>query len=237
MKAMADMKFEYSSKVVGQSWPWVRVYLNLLEHLNGIHISVCGFESDLGQLSKSLLLKAFSGEYHMHQFIPLYSCAYLSETSIVVNAETNKGNGQDKIWTLDKRWNWSSCTTLATLRASRTQDLMTQSIRGSKWDSPVMGSIPFKPAFWKTSSKNPPVVNIIYIIYVCIYVYIYVYIKYIYFIYYIYYLYNILYIYLSIYLSLYLSTYIYIYICICIYIYVYIYIYIYIYIYSIQIHI
>ena len=100
-------------------------------------------------------------EYNMHQFIPLHWCTCLYGTSIVLNGATNEGNHRDKIWTSNKRWNWSSCTKLA-LSASWTHDLITQSVIRSELDSVVLGSIPFRLSFWKYTFEKPAVVNIIY---------------------------------------------------------------------------
>ena len=39
----------------------------------------------------------FSGEYPMHQFIPLHSCDDLKKTSIKINVATDEGNSLNEI--------------------------------------------------------------------------------------------------------------------------------------------
>ena len=62
-----------------------------------------GFKSHSGWLSKASSKRAFSGEYHMYQFISLHSFYYLNDTSYVVNVANDKSKGRNEIWTLDKK--------------------------------------------------------------------------------------------------------------------------------------
>ena len=61
----------------------------------------------------SYFKESISGDYHMYQLIPLHSCDYLQNTSIKINVATDEGKQPKWIVTLNKRWNWSSCTKLA----------------------------------------------------------------------------------------------------------------------------
>ena len=42
------------------------------------------------------ILKSFSGEYHVYQFIPLHSCDYLKKISIKINVAIDEGNGRNE---------------------------------------------------------------------------------------------------------------------------------------------
>ena len=64
--------------------------------------------------------------------------------------------------TLNKQWNWSSCTKLA-LRAGWTHGLIAQSVKASEQNSVVVGSNPNQANFLQATSKNPSVGNTIYI--------------------------------------------------------------------------
>ena len=82
----------------------------------------------------------------MYQLIPLHSCDYLQKTSIKINVATDEGKQPKWNVTLNKRWNWSSCTKLA-LSASWTHGLIAQSVRASEWNSMVVGSNPTQANF------------------------------------------------------------------------------------------
>ena len=69
----------------------------------------------------------------MYQLIPLHSYDYLYEILIMVDLVTDRGNFQNKILTLNKKWNWSSYTKL-TVSTIWTHG----SVRSSKRNSVVM---------------------------------------------------------------------------------------------------
>ena len=75
---------------------------------------------------------------------------------------TDEGNGRNEIWTLNKRWNWSTFITLA-LSASWTQVLRAQSVRAPEQNSVVAGSNPAQAngELLISTSKNLLAVNTI----------------------------------------------------------------------------
>ena len=77
---------------------------------------------------------------------PLHSCDDLQKTSIKINVMTDEGKQPKWNGTLNKLWNWSSCTKM-TLSASWTHGLVTQSVRPSKRNSVVVGSNPTQANF------------------------------------------------------------------------------------------
>ena len=89
----------------------------------------------------SYFKESVSGEYHIYQLIPLHSCDYLKKTSIKVNMATEEGKQLNGNVTLNKRWNWSSCTKLA-LNGSWTHDLIVQLVRASEQNSVAVASNP-----------------------------------------------------------------------------------------------
>ena len=82
--------------------------LSWLEHLNETQrLWVIS-----GKFSIAVFFNSLSGKYNIYQFIMWHSCNYLCKILIVVNVATHKGNCQNEIGTLNKRWNWSRCTKL-----------------------------------------------------------------------------------------------------------------------------
>ena len=86
--------------------------------------------------------------------------------------ETDKGNFQNEIWTMNKRWNWSSYTKLA-LSVSRTWYFSwlecLNRIQWS-WADKISGHLS------TATSKNYSVLNSIYVAYYMMHIYIYIYI-------------------------------------------------------------
>ena len=68
-----------------------------------------------------------------------YSCDYLKKSSIKVNMTTGEGKQLNGNVTLNKRWNWSSCTKLA-LNGSWTHHLIVQFVRASERNSVAVAS-------------------------------------------------------------------------------------------------
>ena len=108
-----------------------------LAHIYGIQWS--WVQIPLRPTFYSYFKESISGEYHMYQLIPLRSCDYLQKTSIKINVATDEDKQPKLNVTLNKRWNWSSCTKL-TLSASWTHGLIAQSVRESERNSVVAGS-------------------------------------------------------------------------------------------------
>ena len=92
----------------------------------------------------SYFKESVRGEYHMYQVIPLHTCDYLQKTSIKINVAPDECKQPKWNVTLNKRWNWSSCTKLA-LSASWTHGLIAQLVRASEPNSVVVGSNPTQP--------------------------------------------------------------------------------------------
>ena len=129
----------------------------------------------LPYIYKESVKKSVSGEYRMYQLIPLHSCDYLQKTLIKINVATDEGKQLKWNVTLNKRWNWSSCTKL-TLRASWTHGLIAQSVRVSERNSVVVGSNPTQANFLKLLQRiHQWWIPCIYM-YMYIYVYIFIYI-------------------------------------------------------------
>ena len=63
----------------------------------------------------------------MYQIIQLHSWDCLCKISIKINVVTDKGNSQNEIWTMNKRWNWSGWKKLG-LSASWTHSLIAQAM-------------------------------------------------------------------------------------------------------------
>ena len=81
--------------------------------------------------------------------------------------------------TLNKWWNWSSCTKLA-LSASWTHSLIAQSVRASELNSVAADSNPTQANFQIATSKNPSEVNKYTYLYWYLQLYLYMYNKYMY---------------------------------------------------------
>ena len=63
----------------------------------------------------------------MYQIVQLHSWDCLCKISIKINVVTDKGNSQNEIWTMNKRWNWSGWKKLG-LSASWTHSLIAQAM-------------------------------------------------------------------------------------------------------------
>ena len=122
-------------------------YLGPLKRLNGIQWS--WVQMLLRPTFYSYFKESISAEYHMYQLISLHSCDYLQKTSIKINVATDEGKQPKWNVTLNKRWNWSSCTKLA-LSASWTHGLISQSesVRASERNSLVASSNRLRPTFY-----------------------------------------------------------------------------------------
>ena len=88
----------------------------------------------------------------MYAFL-LHSCNYLWKLSIIGNVATDEINGGNKIWTLNKRWNWSTCELLALSESRKPKDqsnswthwthkVKAQTDRAVERNSVVVGSNP-----------------------------------------------------------------------------------------------
>ena len=97
---------------------------------------------------------------------------YLKKISIKINVATAKAKSKWNL-TLNKRWNWSSCTKLA-LRASWTHDLIAQSVEAFERNLVGRGLKSHSGQFSIATSKNPSVQCWIPYIYISIHTYIYI---------------------------------------------------------------
>ena len=135
--------------VAVQSWLWVRAepkawQLSRLERLNGIQWS--WVQISLRPTFYSYFKEPVSGEYHIYQLISLHSCDYLQKTSIKTNVAIDEGKQVKWNVTLNKQWNWTSCTKL-TLSTRWTHGLIAQSVRASEQNLVVVGSNPTQANF------------------------------------------------------------------------------------------
>ena len=86
----------------------------------------------LGQSFYSYFYGSVTDDNLMCHLIQLHSWGYLLfKTSIKIKVTTGKGSSWNEIWTLSKRWNWSSCTKLA-VSVSWTHGLIGQLVRAPK---------------------------------------------------------------------------------------------------------
>ena len=83
---------------------------------------------------------------YLHRFMWLHSCDYQQKISIRINVAIDEGKHPKWNVTLNKRWNWSSCTKLAH-SATWTHGLTAQSVRASERNSVVVGSNPTQTNF------------------------------------------------------------------------------------------
>ena len=87
-------------------------------------------------------------------------CVYLQKTSIKTSVATDEDKQPKWNVTLNKRWNWSSCTKLA-LSASWTHGLIAQSVyifiehSGEHWwEQDIFCSFTTPQAFWQSSAPG-----------------------------------------------------------------------------------
>ena len=91
----------------------------------------------------------------------------MCEISLITNLATEEGNDLNESWTLNKRWNWSSCIKLA-LSASWNHGLRAQSVGAFKRNSLVVTLNP-------TQASNLTSLYYLFILYIPnIYIYIYI---------------------------------------------------------------
>ena len=120
----------------------LRKYLKWLDPLNLIPVKFLYFS----QRKKIFNISDTNIYVHIHYYIYRYTHVITSR-----NFRLNKRGDwrrQQPKWnlTLNKRWNWSSCTKLA-LSASWTHGLIAQSVRASERNSVVVDSNPTQASF------------------------------------------------------------------------------------------